>query len=254
MVALLKKWLVCLMLLATSPLGATPLVIGAEDDWAPYCERDKDNEDDQPHGLAPELVKAVFAAEGIEIVFRTLPFAHCMHDAKSGKLAGCFNATITEENRYQYHWHDTPMFEEDLAIFALAREPRRDLKLTSLEGKRVGITLGYTYPTDFMENPRITRFQAKSDAQIIEMLVRGRVDYILMNGMPGYLKIQQKQLTGKVVKVGKLSTDGFWLAFSRHHPQGEALAKQFEQGLQKIKNNGIYETLIRQFETRLGLY
>ena len=57
-----------------------------------------------------------------------------------------------------------------------------------------------------------------------------------------------------MVKVGKLSTDGFWLAFSRHHPQGEALAKQFEQGLQKIKNNGIYETLIRQFETRLGLY
>ena len=66
MVPLLKKWLVCLVLLATSPLGATSLVIGAEDDWAPYCERDKDNEDDQPHGLAPELVKAVFAAEGVD--------------------------------------------------------------------------------------------------------------------------------------------------------------------------------------------
>ena len=247
MVPWLKKWLVCLVLLATSPLGAAPLIIGAEDDWAPYCERGK--EDGQPRGLAPELVKAVFAAEGIEIVFRTLPFARCMHDAKSGKLAGCFNATITEENRYQYHWHDTPMFEEDLAS-----EPQRDLKLTSLEGKRVGITLGYTYPTDFMENPRIIRFQAKSDAQILEMLVRGRVDDILMNGMPGYLKIQQKQLTGKVVKVGKLSTDGFWLAFSRNAPQGETLAKRFEQGLQKIKNNGIYETLIRQFETRLGLH
>ncbi len=247
MVPWLKKWLVCLVLLATSPLGAAPLIIGAEDDWAPYCERGK--EDGQPRGLAPELVKAVFAAEGIEIVFRTLPFARCMHDAKSGKLAGCFNATITEENRYQYHWHDTPMFEEDLAS-----EPQRDLKLTSLEGKRVGITLGYTYPTDFMENPRIIRFQAKSDAQILEMLVRGRVDYILMNGMPGYLKIQQKQLTGKVVKVGKLSTDGFWLAFSRNAPQGETLAKRFEQGLQKIKNNCIYETLIRQFETRLGLH
>ncbi|MFM5687156.1 transporter, partial [Aeromonas caviae] len=64
----------------------------------------------------------------------------------------------------------------------------------------------------------------------------------------------QKQLTGKVVKVGKLSTDGFWLAFSRNAPQGEALAKRFEQGLQKIKNNGTYETLIRQFETRLGLH
>ena len=252
MVALLKKWLVCLVLLATSPLGATPLVIGAEDDWAPYCALDKDS--GQPQGLAPALVKAVFAIEGIALEFRTIPFARCMHEAKSDKVLACFNATITEENRYQYHWHETPMFEEDLAIFALASEPQRDLKLTSLEGKRVGITLGYTYPTDFMENPRITRFQAKSDAQIIEMLVRGRVDYILMNEMPGYLKIQQKQLSGKVVKVGKISTDGFWLAFSRAHPQGEAMAKRFEEGLQKILNNGTYEALVRAFEARLGLH
>lgn len=252
MVALWRKWLVCLLVLAMSPLGAAPLVIGAEDDWAPYCAIDKAS--GEPRGLAPEVVKAVFAAEGIEIVFRTLPFARCMHDAKSGKLAGCFNATITEENRHQYYWHATPMFEEDLAIFALANEPRRDLELTSLEGKTVGITLGYTYPTDFMNNPRITRFQAKSDGHILDMLMRGRVEYILMNGMPGYLKIQQKQLTGKVIKVGKISTDGFWLAFSRHHPQGEALAKRFEQGLQKIKNNGTYAALVEQFETTLGLH
>jgi len=251
MVALLKKWLVSVLLLVTTPLTAAPLVIGAEDDWAPYCVRDK--ESGQPKGLAPDMVTAIFAEEGIEIAFRSLPFARCMHDAKNGKLAGCFNATITEENRYHYYWHDTPMFEEDLAIFALASEQGRDLKLTSLEGKTVGITLGYTYPTDFMENPRITRFQAKSDTQILEMLVRGRVDYILMNGMPGYLKIQQKKLEGKVIKVGKLSTDGFWLAFSRNHPQGEVLAKRFEEGLQKIKNKGIYEQLMRHFETQLGV-
>lgn len=32
------------------------------------------------------------------------------------------------------------------------------------------------------------------------------------------------------------------------------LAKRFEQGLQKIKNNGTDETLIRRFETRLALH
>lgn len=245
-----NKMLICL-LVAASPLAAEPLVIGAEDDWAPYCALDKQS--GQPLGLAPELVKAVFTTEKLEIAFRPLPFARCMHDAKSGKVVGCFNATITEENRNQYYWHKTPMFEEDLAIFALASEPNRDLQLSSLEGKKVGITLGYTYPTDFMDNTKITRFEAKSDAQILEMLVRGRVDYILMNGMPGYLQIQQRQLTGKVIKVGKISTDGFWLAFSRTHPQGEAMSKQFEEGLQKIKNNGTYELLIRDFEAKLGL-
>ena len=92
-------------------------------------------------GVGPELVKAAFAAEGVDVEFRTIPFARCMYEARSDKVLGCFDATITEENRYQYFWHETPMFEEDLAIFALAREPRRDLKLTSLEQKTVGITL-----------------------------------------------------------------------------------------------------------------
>ncbi|EQB2604233.1 substrate-binding periplasmic protein [Aeromonas salmonicida] len=246
------RWLAFGLLLGMSSVWANPVLVAAEDDWAPYCALNK--ESGQPQGLAPALVKAVFAIEGIALEFRTIPFARCMHEAKSDKVLACFNATITEENRYQYHWHETPMFEEDLAIFALAGGGHHDLKLTALEGKTVGITLGYTYPTDFMDHPRITRFQAKSDAQIIEMLVRGRVDYILMNEMPGYLKIQQKALTGRVVKVGKISTDGFWLAFSRAHPQGEAMAKRFEEGLQKIKNNGTYETLVRDFEHSLGLH
>lgn len=177
-----------------------------------------------------------------------------MHDAKSGKLAGCFNATITEENRYQYHWHDTPMFEEDLCHLRPRQRAATDLKLTSLEGKRVGITLGYTYPTDFMENPRITRFQAKSDAQILEMLVRGRVDYILMNGMPGYLKIQQKQLTGKVVKVGKLSTDGFCLHSPATTRKGKRWPNSSNRGCRRSRTTASMVMLIRQFETRLGLY
>lgn len=73
-----------------------------------------------------------------------------------------------------------------------------------------------------------------------------------MNGMPGYLKIREKALTGQVVKVGKLSTDGFWVAFSRQHPRGEEMARRFEKGLQKIKMNGTYDALMQQFETRLG--
>ncbi|PJG58416.1 substrate-binding periplasmic protein [Aeromonas cavernicola] len=251
---MMKAWitlLVCSGLIGTASAWAAPLMIAAEDDWAPYCERNRQT--GQPQGLAPDIVKAIFAAKDMEVTFRTLPFSRCMHEAKNGKVLACFSATITEENRDQYYWHPTPMFKEDLAIFALASEPKRGLTLADLEGKTVGITLGYTYPTNFMDNPKITRFQAKSDSQILDMLARGRVDYILMNGMPGYLKIQQKNLAGQVVKVGKLSTDGFWLAFSRHHPNGEIMAKQFEDGLQQIKHNGTYDALVRDFEVKLGL-
>jgi len=60
MAAYWKKWLVCTLWLVASGATAEPLLIGAEDDWAPYCERNK--EGGQPRGLVPELVKVVFAA------------------------------------------------------------------------------------------------------------------------------------------------------------------------------------------------
>ena len=52
----------------------------------------------------------------------------------------------------------------------------------------------------------------------------------------------------------EITADGFWLSFSRHHPQGEAMAKRFDKGLQKIRNKGTYKRLGRDVQIKLGLY
>ncbi|WP_033136203.1 substrate-binding periplasmic protein [Aeromonas finlandensis] len=252
MIASWMRWLCLALMLATNTLGAAPLVIGAEDDWYPYTYKGSDN--GQPQGLTPELVKAVFAEEGIAIVFRTLPFARCMQDTKQGQMTACFNAAITEDNRDSYYWHNTPLFEEDFAIFALANEPRRNLTFSSLEGMRVGIVIGYDYSSELMQNPKIRRIKAKSETQLIEMMVRGRIDYVLMSDISGQLKIKQLALEGKVIKVGYISTVGLRLAFSRTYPGGEEMARRFEEGLQKIKHKGTYEVLVRDFKSKLGLH
>ena len=90
------RWLAFGLLLGMSSVWANPVLVAAEDDWAPYCALDK--ESGQPQGLAPALVKAVFAIEGIALEFRTIPFARCMHEAKSDKVLACervCNAGIT---------------------------------------------------------------------------------------------------------------------------------------------------------------
>uniref|UniRef100_UPI003FA6DE90 hypothetical protein n=1 Tax=Salmonella enterica TaxID=28901 RepID=UPI003FA6DE90 len=93
-------------------------------------------------------------------------------------------------------------------IFARTGSTPRQLRLADLEGQTVGYTLGYTYPTAFQSNPRIRRISAKSDRVLLEMLAAGRVDYVLINTAPAYLRVNRAPaLRGRVEKVGVVSQD-----------------------------------------------
>jgi polar amino acid transport system substrate-binding protein len=203
-----------------------------------------------PEGLAPALVKAAFKTQDVEVRFEVVPFARCMLYAEKGQVLGCFDATRTEANKGRYHWHATPLFHEELAIFARTADAqaRGQLRQKDLEGQTVGVTIGYTYPTDFMQNPRITKLNAASDGNLLKMLMARRVNYILLNTMPGYYRINRDPaLRGRITRVGAISKDGFWLSFSRAHPDGRRMAQVFENGLQSIKASGQYERMMSAF-------
>ncbi|OEC60126.1 MULTISPECIES: substrate-binding periplasmic protein [Pseudomonadaceae] len=246
----MRAWLLAVMLAAcTGPVAAEMVLVAAEDDWAPYSSLRADGSG--PEGFTPELVREVFATQGVEVQFLTVPFSRCLLLAQGNQVAACFNVTITDTNRDQYLWHPTPLFKEGLAIFGRADEPRQDLKVADLVGYSVGITNGYTYPTAFMENPAIERFTANSDAQLLRMLAAGRVDYILLNTMPGLMRIQQSsEFRGQVKQVGLIEEDGVRLAFSKAHPDGARLAALFEKGLQVLRANGRYQKMLADFQQR----
>ncbi len=231
------------------------LVLAGEDDWSPYSSAEKPGADSEssPVGFSVDLVRAVLATQGIQVKFINVPFARCMLYAKSGQVAGCFNATITDDNRADYIWHQPAMFEEELSIFARSGTQSPELRLSDLRGKRVGYTNGYTYPSEFMHDSRIQKSVAVSDAALIRMLVAKRVDYILLNRTPGWLRIDNTpEFKGQIKRVGVLSMDGFWVAFSKQHPQGERLAKAFSAGLAQMRRDGSYQQLQDEFRRRVN--
>ncbi len=244
--------LLALMLLAGQQVSAAEtVVIAAENDWPPYSALKPDRSG--PEGFSVDLVREAFKTQGIKVQYQVLPFSRSLHDAEFGKVVGCFNATMTDSNRDTYCWHPTPMFKESLLIFGPRTSPRENLTIKDLEGHSVGTTIGYTSDS-FTKNIRIKHNRATSDENLIRMLALGRVDYILLNGMPGYQRINSEpKLKGKIKKVGTISIDGFWLAFSKRHPEGERQCRAFEQGLQILHRNGQYKAMENQFRKRIGL-
>ncbi|MBB6340587.1 polar amino acid transport system substrate-binding protein [Pseudomonas fluvialis] len=230
---------------------AERILIAAEDDWPPYSARQADSP--EPAGFTPALVREIFARRDIAVEFITVPFSRCLHYAQTGYAVACFNVTITDANRDQYYWHPTPMFHEGLAIFARRGRFQPELSGKDLQGHRVGITNAYTYPSDFMQNPKIERAVARSDANLLNMLIKGRVDFIIMNSLPGQLRILEEKLGPQIERVGMISLDGFWLSFSRNHPDGERLSKIFEEELVRLMASGRVAELELEMKTRLGL-
>lgn len=228
---------------------AETITIGAEDDWPPYSYRVAGQA--EPQGLTPRLVRQAFASQGVAVRFRVLPFARCMMETEKGTLVACFNVSRTAANQALYHWHPTPMFEEELAIFARrspdTSPPMRQLGQNDLHGSSVGITVGYTYPTPFMTDPRIQRKPATSDGHLLHMLAAGRVDYIAVNTLPAWYRLQlDPGLQGQVQRVGRISVDGFWLGFTRAKPEGERLAQVFERGLQAMRRSGEHQRMLAE--------
>ncbi|OYV02299.1 MAG: transporter [Burkholderiales bacterium PBB5] len=239
------------LLAATAPATAQTVTIAGEDDWAPYSSVPRGGS--TPVGLAVDIVREAFAAQGVTVVFVGVPFPRCMFLAKTGQVDGCFNATLVADLRDDYHWHPTPMFVEELAIFGRKDSGRTDMTLAALEGHRVGYTIGYTYPLAFRQNPRILKAAAKSDRQLLEMLDARRVDYILINTAPAWLRLaDMPEVRKRVERVGVISQDGFWVAFSRVLPEGERRAAQFEQGLAALRASGRLQAMQVELHRRLG--
>lgn len=248
----IPRYVLALLLSALiAPAHAERILIAAEDDWPPYSAKRADNP--EPEGFTPALVREIFARRDIAVDFVTVPFSRCLHYAQTGHAVACFNVTITDANRDQFYWHPTPMFHEGLAIFALRGRFQSELSSKDLENHIVGITNAYTYPSDFMQNPKIERAVAQSDAYLLNMLLKRRVDFIIMNTLPGQLRILEEKLGTEVERVGMISLDGFWLSFSKQHPDGERLSKIFEEELLRLMASGRVAELELDMKARLGL-
>lgn len=248
------NYILCLICCIYTCLSyAETITIAAEDDWAPYSSIKQDKSG--PEGLAPELIKKVFKLKGVDVQYVTLPFARCMYYTLIGKTIGCFDATVTKENKNQYYWHKTPLFTAQLAVFARRNSEDNDLKIKDMEGKTVGYTIGYTYSKEVLQNKKIKLFGTVSDHNQLSMLANGRIQYALVYTMPGALIANQDpKLQGKVKIVGHINDDGFWIVFSKTHPDGKRLMETFQSGLELFKSSGEYDKMMNEFRSHYVIH
>lgn len=240
-------WTTCLLIfISCYGFAQETVFLSGEDDWAPYSSASSDYKD--LTGLSPQIVKAAYQSQGVNVVLRPVPFARCIYEVEQGKALGCFNAIISSETRGKYVFHELPLFEAQMVVFGRINEKKSKISLKDLENKTVGTTNGYTYPTEFIENKKIRHSQSPTEKSQLEKLASGRIDYAILWGMTGaHLLKDNPELAKKVKPVGLLSKDGLYISFSKKRKDSVKYARVLDQGLRHIKKNGTYDKIMKDF-------
>ncbi len=222
--------------------------IGAEDDWYPYTAW----RNERIEGMSADIVRAAFAASDTSIELASYPYSRCMELARSGNLAGCFNTTPDANIRAQFLLPQEALFSDDILLWGRNTAVAVD-DLSAIRGKRVAVTIGYTYGDYFDSYRHIRRIAVRRDINGFLMLQRDRVDYVIaFRGTTEALLRENPELAGQFKALTRVHRASLYLSFSRHHPQAEALLHSFDAGMRQIRQDGTYQRILANWQLTDG--
>lgn len=226
------------LLLATVTTHAEEgVVLGAEDDWAPFSSV----KDGEPVGMAVEIVQAIFAEAGIPLRLVSLPYARCMNETMAGRVTGCFDTVPDANLRKNYLFHAKPLFS--LAAYIVAPSASKDagLKTADLRGKNVVVPTGYNYGDEFESDKLIRRQNVLSDINALRMVAAKRADYTLVyeGVLEHLLRGPAASVKDQIRIVGEIrQKNELYISFSQKAPAAEQLLKRFNDAHARLIANG----------------
>ncbi|WP_297208205.1 basic amino acid ABC transporter substrate-binding protein [uncultured Brachyspira sp.] len=215
------------------------LYVGTNAEFEPFEYRDGD----KIVGFDVDLITEIAKLIGVEIEFKDMKFDGLLPALESKNIdiivAGM---TATDERRKFVNFSD-PYYESQQTI--LVHKDNRDIYgFDSLQGKNVGVVLGYTgdLAVSEMSNVNVQRYGATSEAIIA--LKSKKVDAVVLDSEPAKQYFDKNNDLKLVISLTDSVKEEYAIAMRKEDT--ELLAK-VNEALQTIKDNGTYDALISKY-------
>lgn len=227
-------------LLSTPVLAADPVrMVGDE-----FCPYNCDPTSGKP-GYMVEVLKEIFAAQGIPATYRLKPWSRAVQVVTKGEaqilLANTYNSApdkrlqlvmgedstcFLARNDYAWHYHD----------------------IAELQRHRVGVIQGYHYDSggtldQYLRSKSPQVYQAKGELalrSLMSMLLQERVDLVLDNCNVLKRKVQKMGIASSTRLAGTLPDyhADLHVAFSAADPRADHLLNLAREGLAELRRTG----------------
>jgi polar amino acid transport system substrate-binding protein len=200
------------------------------------------------NGFVNHVITESFQRKGYTVRYTYLPWQRGVIETKNGKYAALSYVYWSKDREKEFYLSD-PISEEKIVFFHLKSNPIKDWKtLDDLKNYKFGATRGYTYTKEFWEAAKSKRLMVdvtNSDLQNFKKLLAGRID-IFPSGLVNGHSILQKEFNPSIPTLisfhpKPLSKTTGHLAFTKSRKDSENLLGIFNQGLAKLKKEGLYD-------------
>ena len=261
---LARRWLGAVLLgTVLGPFaGAQPAAQGRALDIAVEDEADLWSRRDGS-GYANDVVRAAYAAVGVEARLHVVPYARCKAMVAEGSVAACFSMSRDALLPTAIAFPRTPIFRCAADFYERADRPLGAKRLEDIPaGTVVGVVRGYEYPEAvhrLAQNGRITLAYSTSEIVNLRKLVAGRLGAVIVNEneikTPAYVSARAG-VTGKVraaFTAGQLES---FIGFNRRDVAATGAMSDFDRGVAIITSNGvltrIHDDWVRRVAEEMG--
>ncbi|GAB3024996.1 substrate-binding periplasmic protein [Bowmanella dokdonensis] len=230
--------LLMLWLAAIQAHGTDKVLLAMEDSWPPYAKSNGE-------GISREIVEAAYQAVGQPVEFVVVPYARALQMARTGEVDGVFNVTRQDTTEAVYQFGREPLLRAPASYFYPAGST---LDFTSAEcipdHTTVAVIIGYEYG-DLYERHRhrFREVRVSSQQQIIQLLVRQRVQMAIMFDQVAAYYLREMGLQAHSIRKGKVNhISDIYVAFSRQRPKADQYMEQLDKGLQLLESKNQQES------------
>ncbi len=218
-----------------------PLVTG---EWPPFVSQSAPD-----MGPVTEIVRMAMKEAGYEvsIQFVSWPIAEAM--VEKGSVFAAFPYLKTDARLARFEFSDTLLTTTGRLFFFRPKWSSRTTyaRLEELRPYTLGVIRGEWYLEEF-GRLGLSLDYATTEAQSIAKLRAGRVDLVPVNDMVGWHHINMqfpKESASFGVLEPPLNLVGHnRLLVSRSYPESRLLMQQFNDGLSRIRANGVYDRIL----------
>jgi hypothetical protein len=249
------RWLAVALLsaLASPARAEEPLVLAAEDEAAPWSNRDGT-------GFANDLVVSAFRAAGVEARLEVVPYSRCKHLAVTGKVAACFSMSWVPELEGKVVFPEAPLFRCRAEYWEATARPLGPVGLGGLpRGTLVASVLDYEYPPSFDEARRrglLAADPSPSEEVALRKLVLGRTRLAVIMADPASKPAagvaERAGVAGQVRLAFVEGENLSFIGFSAAHPRGAWARARFQEGFRAIQRDGTAARIAAAWRARAG--
>ncbi|MEH6631613.1 MAG: ABC transporter substrate-binding protein [Halopseudomonas aestusnigri] len=214
-------------------------------EWPPFLSQKLEG-----GGVIAELIRDIFAAEGVDAELAFLPWARGYHETSIGDHNAMGVWMHKDEREAEFLFSD-PVLIEQFVFFYLKETPFEWQGLEDLTGYRMGGGIKYSYGPEFDAALAAGNFfmdRGPNDRNNFEKLLAGRVQLYPQEISVGYFAIrenftpeQQAMITHHPKAIlNNLS----YVLFPKSLPGSEALLARFNKRLKEFKESGKYQIYI----------